>query len=61
MGFITGMFKATVKTVLTPLAIASDVVNVVVGNEIDSTEKLLKSAVNDVSEGINDLSEGDIL
>jgi hypothetical protein len=61
MGFLTNMFSATVKTVLTPVAIIKDTVNIVTGKEPDATKDLISSAVDDVHEGFDDLGDGDVL
>lgn len=61
MGFLTNMISATIKTALTPVAIAKDVVNVVTGDEPDSTKNLLSSAADDVAEATDDLGDGDVL
>jgi hypothetical protein len=55
------MFSATIKTVLTPVAVIKDTVNIVTGDEPDATKNLLSSAVNDVEEGFDDLGDGDVL
>jgi hypothetical protein len=47
MGFLTNLVSATVKTVLTPLAVVKDVVDVATGGEAENTKKLLKSAAKD--------------
>jgi hypothetical protein len=46
--FVTDLASATVKVALTPIAVAKDVVNVVTGEEADSTKDLLKSAGDDL-------------
>ena len=61
MGFLGGMFSAVVKTVLTPVAIVKDAVNVVTGEEPDTTKDLLQSAANDVGEATEDLFDGEVL
>jgi hypothetical protein len=61
MGFLTNMLSATVKTVLTPVAVIKDTVNIVTGEEPDATKNLISSAVEDVVEGTDDLVDGDIL
>jgi hypothetical protein len=61
MGFLTNMFSATVKTVLTPVAIIKDTVNIVTGEEPDATKNLISSAVEDVEEGFDDLGDGEVL
>lgn len=61
MGFLGGMFSAVVKTALTPVAIVKDAVNVVTGEEPDTTKSLLESAAEDVSDAADDLADGDVL
>lgn len=55
------MFSAVVKTALTPIAIVKDAVNVVSGEEPDTTKELLESAVDDVEDAFDDLGDADIL
>jgi hypothetical protein len=50
MGFLTNLISATVKTVITPVAIVKDVVDVATGNEPENTKNLLKSAANDLEQ-----------
>lgn len=50
MGFFSSIVSATVKTVLTPVAIAKDVVNVAIGEEADATKELLESAGEDIED-----------
>lgn len=54
MGLFSSLVSATVKTVLTPVAVAKDVVNVVTGEEADATKELLESAADDISEAFDD-------
>ena len=61
MGFLSSIIGATVKTVLTPVAVVKDAVNIVSGESPDSTKNLLESIVNDLSEGVDDLGDGEIL
>ena len=61
MGFLSNMFSAAVKTVLTPVAVVKDAVNVVTGEEPDATKNLLASAAEDVAEAAEDLGDGEIL
>lgn len=61
MGFLSGLFSATVKTVLTPVAIVKDVVNVATGEEADATKQLLESAGDDVKDATEDLADGEII
>ena len=60
MGFLTNMFSATIKTVLTPVAVIKDTVNIVTGDEPDATKNLISSAVEDVEEGFDDLGDGEV-
>lgn len=61
MGFLSKMISATVKTVLTPVAIVKDVVNVVTGEEANATKDLLESASDDISDATDDLGDGEML
>jgi len=61
MGFLSGMFSAVVKTALTPVAVVKDAVNVVTGDEPDTTKSLLESASEDASDAMNDLADGEVL
>lgn len=54
MGFFSSIASAAVKTVLTPVAVVKDVVNVATGQEADATKKLLESAGKDVEKAIDD-------
>ena len=61
MGFLTNMISATLKTVLTPVAVVKDVVNIATGEEADATKNLLSSAAEDVSEAADELGDGEFL
>lgn len=61
MGFLSNMFSATVKTVLTPVAIVKDVVNVVIDEDVNTTKELIQSAIEDIEEGFDDLGDGELL
>ena len=61
MGFFSKMFGATIKTALTPVAIIKDVVNIATGEEPDATKNLIKSAVEDTKEAIDDMGDADML
>jgi hypothetical protein len=61
MGFLSSIIGATVKTVLTPVAVVKDALNIVSGDSPDSTKELLDSIVNDLSEGFDDLGDGEII
>ncbi len=56
MGFFSNILSATVKVALTPIAVVKDAVNVVTGEEPDDTKDLLKSAGDDVSDAIDDIT-----
>lgn len=60
MGFFSNIISATIKTALTPVAVVKDVVNVVTGEDADTTKKLLESAKDDASEAMDDLGDGEI-
>lgn len=57
MGFFSNIISATVKTVLTPVAVVVDVVKVVKGEDPETTKDLLKSAGEDVSDAIDDVDD----
>lgn len=61
MGFLTNIISATVKTVLTPVAVVKDVVNIATGEEADATKNLLSSAAEDVSDAADELGDGEFL
>lgn len=61
MGFLSGITGALIKTVLTPVAVVKDAVNVVTGEEADTTKSLLESASDDVSDAMDDLGDGNVL
>ena len=61
MGFLTNMISATVKTVLTPVAVVKDVVNIATGEEADATKNLLSSAAEDVADAAEELGDGEFL
>lgn len=42
MGFFSNIISATVKVALTPVSVVVDAVNVVTGNEPDTTKDLLR-------------------
>ena len=50
MGIITNLISATVKTVLVPIAVVKDAVEVVKWKEPENTKELLKSAVEDLKD-----------
>ena len=52
LGEIVG---AAVKVAVTPLAVVDDVVNVVTGNEPDTTKNLIKSVGDDLSKAGDEL------
>lgn len=58
MGFFSNIISATVKVAITPLAVVKDVVNVAVGEEADSTKKLLESAGRDAERTIDEATGG---
>ena len=60
MGFFSNIISATVKTVLTPIAIVSDAVSVVTGEDPKATSELVQSAVEDLGEATDDLCDGEL-
>ncbi len=58
MGFFSDILSATVKVALTPVAIVKDAVNVVTGEEPNTTKDLLTSAGEDLDDAINEATGG---
>ncbi len=58
MGFFSSITSAIVKVVLTPVAIVTDVVEIVKGEEPDTTKNLLQSAGDDLDDAINEATGG---
>ena len=58
MGFFSKIIGATVKTVLTPVAIVTDVTKIATGGKANATEKLIESAVENIGDGLDDLADG---
>lgn len=56
MGFFSDIISATVKVALTPVAVATDAVKVVVGAEPDTTKDLLKSAGKDAEHAMDSIT-----
>ena len=57
MGFFTNILSATVKAVLTPIAVVKDAADILSGDEPVATKKQLKSAARDASDAIDDLGD----
>lgn len=55
MGFFSGLFGAAVKTVLTPIAVAKDALNIAVGEKPDATKKHAEDIIDDLKEALEDL------
>lgn len=60
MGFFGNIFSATVKVVLTPVAIVKDVANIATGKDADATKDLLEAAREDAGEAFDDLGDGEL-
>lgn len=58
MGFFSDILSATVKVVLTPVAVVTDAVAIVKGEEPDNTKSILQSAGEDFDDAIDDISGG---
>lgn len=58
MGFFSSILSATVKVVLTPVAVATDAIAIVKGDEPDNTKDLLKSAGEDLDDAIDEACGG---
>lgn len=58
MGFFSNILSATVKTVLTPVAIVKDITNIISDEEVNATKDLLASAGEDLEEAIDEITGG---
>jgi hypothetical protein len=61
MGFLSGLVSSVVKTVISPVAVVKDVVNVATGEEPNATKDLLESAGDDIKQAADDAAEGDLI
>lgn len=61
MGFLTNILSSAAKVVLTPVAVIKDTVNIVQGEEPNSTKDLLESASDDLKDSLDDLGDGEFL
>jgi hypothetical protein len=52
MGFLSSLTSALVKTAITPIAIAKDVLDVATGNEANNTKKHIEDIGNDIEDGL---------
>lgn len=59
MSFLTNLFKATLNVVTIPVAVASDVLSTVEGEDANATQDKLSETINNVEDATNDLIEGD--
>ncbi len=60
MGFFSNILGAAVKTVLTPVAVVKDVVNVTIGEEPNATKKLVNGIVDDIGKALDNLTGDDL-
>jgi len=56
MGFFSNIISSAVKVVISPVAVAVDVVKVVKGDKPNTTKKLLEGAGKDLSDAIDDIT-----
>jgi hypothetical protein len=56
MGFFSSIVSATIKTALTPIAVVKDAVNVVIGQDADTTKNLINSAGEDISDASDEIT-----
>jgi len=56
MGFFSNIISAAVKTAVSPIAIVKDIASVAIGENPESTKKLLESAGRDVENAINNVT-----
>lgn len=56
MSFFPNILSAAIKVTCTPIAIIKDIGCVAIGIEADSTKELLKSAGDDATQAMNDIT-----
>ena len=61
MSLFSNLISAAIKTTLAPVALITDVVHVIKGEEPTSTIGILTSATKDVKEGFAQGVEGDVV
>lgn len=61
MGFFSNLLSGVVKSIITPVAIVVDVVDIAQGEEPNNTSNLTESAIEDLKQAVDDLTDGDIL
>lgn len=61
MGFLSKVLGAGIKTVLTPVAVLKDVVNIANGDEVDATSNLIQNVVEDLEDAGDEIGEGNLL
>lgn len=52
-GFVGDIVGAAVKTVVIPIAVAKDAVNVITGEDVDATKKIVESVGEDLSDAVD--------
>ena len=55
MGFLSNIISAAVKTVLTPIVVVKDVVNIITDEEADATKKHIESTIQDVEDAMDSI------
>jgi len=60
MGFFGNIIGAAVKTVLTPVAVVKDVVNIATGEEADATKDHVEDVVENFGDALDNLCDGDL-
>jgi len=56
MGFFDNIISAAVKTVITPVVIVKDIVNVATGEEPNQTKEHIESIINDLNDAADSIS-----
>lgn len=61
MSLLTNLLSATIKTVLVPIAVIKDAVDVATGEAPKATRSLIAGAMDEAKEGFTRGIEGDLL
>jgi hypothetical protein len=55
-GFATNLVSATIKTVVSPIAIIDDMANIMGGEPVDSTTNVIRSVSSDLQDAIEEIT-----
>ncbi len=60
MGLFGNIISASIKTILLPVAVVKDVVNLVEGEDLDATAAIGASIIEDIIDAADNAAKGDL-